>query len=328
MSVGLSQFVNVTSEVVSRAGSMVESYPVMSTAVALALGAMGGALAYAAQLAYQRVIQRNQVEMAPEVAVALRATGGILGYAAQVANQPVIHRSQVEMAPETPLRREYTYELACEKALIGSPGEFVLTGKTAVVREMRLEDDRLRRNLELAKRIIAYVDNKVEFSCTYPARHTINGYRFRHKHVREFEAEVEYQRRSSASCLTALRDLIKAYNELNRSFLTRILYESKRIEFSRIGNCHEMSVIAATYPERQGEEFMLCSLEEPGDHEFLVIGEGDARVVCDPWSRSFYPFDKAPLYLRDYVHKQFKGFPVVSRLKGDGLRAVPVPQVV
>jgi hypothetical protein len=80
-----------------------------------------------------------------------------------------------------------------------------------------------------------------------------------------------------------------------------------------LGNCREQTASAFVYLMRNHPDLQLKVYDiVNGDHRFLVVGEGENAVVCDPWSGRAYPFSEIIIHLKNYKGCAADGSPVLE----------------
>lgn len=161
--------------------------------------------------------------------------------------------------------------------------------------------EELKSHIQLAKKIIEYVDKTVPFSANYPQRSRIfrlhDDIHFQSKMFKIINkglTDLRKNLKSTGSCLEKEDELAKEY---------------------KIGNCDELSIVGYQYGqslqsnENQIEIFKILN----GDHVFLVIGRdkrslvhdfskwGPSSVVCDVWTGACYPGTEIENHLLNYI---------------------------
>lgn len=68
------------------------------------------------------------------------------------------------------------------------------------------------------------------------------------------------------------------------------------------GNCYEQTCIAYTIAkEFDNTRSVQMYAITPGDHAFLIIGDGAERVICDPWAGKVFPYSEMARQLNDFI---------------------------
>jgi len=95
---------------------------------------------------------------------------------------------------------------------------------------------------------------------------------------------------------------VRSFTDAQNVFIEEL---AKLSMYYGVGNCQEMSLIAWYFLRKRDKSIpvdVYC-LEE-GDHEFLMIGEHDNAVICDPWSGDVYPYTKEEICRRLLCYRQ------------------------
>jgi hypothetical protein len=153
-----------------------------------------------------------------------------------------------------------------------------------------------KANIAVAKKIIAYVGETVPFSYNYPCRSKI--YQFAQN-----QAELE-------AIENAVFDAVKVVQSVYPMGLHDCIDAA---HMYRTGNCNEDAMVGYRYgtqlPNAPRIEIFHI---EGGNHAFLVIGRkegslphdfenfGESCMVCDTWSRAYFPATRAKDYLLDF----------------------------
>jgi hypothetical protein len=170
----------------------------------------------------------------------------------------------------------------------------VLTGTLAYHLIPENASKKLRENLKTAKKIIHLVGNAVPFSENYLQRSKI----FFHNHPNPNHVTVVQK------SLDILRKEIYYGNPLESHVQKIMRYKT--------GNCGELAAVGFYYATKEHVQAEVVKIQR-GDHHFLVIGRnekfplfdfknwGPNAVICDPWTRSYYPASKIEQYLMDCI---------------------------
>lgn len=159
----------------------------------------------------------------------------------------------------------------------------------------------LCKNLELAKKINAYVLEKIPYSENFPNR-----------------TEPCWL---SDHALSETLQLIRSCDRMEERL--------KKAELYQVGNCKEMAYMGMTYPGIEKTSIEPFRIEH-ADHGFLVLGRkskkmqpdawGPDAVICDPWSNSYFPATKFKHHLFSY---QGAGVDL-QRPEEGGSRIIPI----
>ncbi|GEM_PF-2230236 len=159
----------------------------------------------------------------------------------------------------------------------------------------------MSEHIELGKKIIAFVNERIFYSANYPNR-----------------------RKDSPS----LPDLERMLGFIRADGID--LEESlDRAAKLHVGNCVEMAEIGFRYPKTGGVRIEKAEIDN-GDHWFLIIGRNlssDPRmiaswdpetVICDPWASACFPANLHKHLLKDFLYVKM----------GDSMNPEPVPVVL
>ena len=81
-------------------------------------------------------------------------------------------------------------------------------------------------------------------------------------------------------------------------------YQYTAEQFAKYGvaTCGGMAIVAGFILKNDNQTPLHLSIVPEGNHEVLIIGEGDSAVICDPWMNCYYPQDRSNLYLREVAN--------------------------
>lgn len=164
-----------------------------------------------------------------------------------------------------------------------SQNKLFLNGRTTWIQAPYNGSEKLAKHLEVSKKIIDFVHQRIFISRNYPNR--------------------------SETCY-----IPDHYLETVLQYVREAEPKDQRLERVvrlKIGNCGEMASLGLSCPEAKSTATEICDIL-PGDHRFLIVGRdlstdpkkpeswNKDAVICDPWANAYYPISKMPEFLYNY----------------------------
>ncbi len=180
---------------------------------------------------------------------------------------------------------------------------------TELIGSERFEEERpiiegLAENLKLAKKMNDKVRNIITHSSNYIARNPEASPFHVEKMLKEINLEIEMAE-------------VKKEREWYQ-------YSANLFMKYNIGNCGAMTIVGGMNCREPDSKIpiYICFIPN-GNHQVLVIGQGESAVVCDPWSNCFYPLDRRKLYLRkiSILGNFFSNYPLTKKTNTQLLKA-------
>lgn len=170
-----------------------------------------------------------------------------------------------------------------------------LTGNQRVT-DTRPTDDVLAANLKLA----ADINDKVNQCVLYAPNYTSRGHPQQDvKHMQNLHLQLSNAMNQSKSQLSR-EEWYKSVAHITQKY--------------GVGTCGAMSIVGGILFKKDNTTRMSLCIIPNGNHQVIRIGEGASAVVCDPWSKCYYPEDRCNLYLREVSRFMSKdGYPFVNK---------------
>jgi hypothetical protein len=178
----------------------------------------------------------------------------------------------------------------------------VLTGGVQEVKSGFLSKE-AKRNIIVAKQIIAFVKNAVPFSDNHMSRARICRLEKNEKKLRQIQHEI----------LATMDEVVKIARDEDAT----LVQIDAAVRTYKTGNCQELMVVGYLYAKHVLGYDKVEMFEIPhavrGDHNFLVLGRdqtlqpheywtfGPDVMVCGSWEEGYFPARQIDTYLLNYV---------------------------